>query len=297
MDVKVGRYLSSMSLEGGLFTCDDHKYWRLVLNAYWEVLAAKGKKQKELVTLDKWYQEELPAAIAERKERYLTREDLVKLMAWKLSRGKFRPRLQQLVATNSSEAVESCTGKAFGLLPDVAAAITELSRLKAVGPATASAILAAGAPEAAAVMTDEAMESIPGLGPIQYTLKHYMIYLSKIQSCVEKLNKTILAAGAPEAAAVMTDEAMESIPGLGPIQYTLKHYMIYLSKIQSCVEKLNKTDAEKTWMPHLVEKCLWAWAVAKKLQLPLFETLGAEREEAGCNAEAGEEPSKKRKRK
>ncbi|KAL8175432.1 UNVERIFIED_CONTAM: hypothetical protein K2H54_024876 [Gekko kuhli] len=239
-------YLSSMSLKGGLFTCDDHKYWRLVLNAYWEVLAAKGKKQKELVTLDKWCQEELPAAIAERQARHLTREELLKLMDWKLSRGKFRPRLQQLVATNSSEAVESCTEKAFQLLPDVAAAISELSRLKAVGPATASAIL---------------------------------------------------AAGAPEAAAFMADEAMESIPGLVPIQYTLKHYMLYLGKIQSCVEKLNKTDAEKTWTPHLVEKSLWAWIVAKKLHLPLFETLGTEMEEDECNTDAGKEPPNKRKRK
>ncbi|XP_077172568.1 uncharacterized protein LOC143827136 isoform X2 [Paroedura picta] len=235
-----------MSLEGGLFTCDDHTSWRLVLNAYWEVLAAKGKKQKELVALDKWYQEELPVAIAERKPRYLTLEDLVKLMGWKLSRGKFRPRLQQLVATNASEAVQSCTEKAFRLLPDVAAAITELSRLKAVGPATASAIL---------------------------------------------------AAGAPDAAAFMADEAVESVPGLAPVRYTLKHYMTYLGKIQACAEKLNKTDPEKMWIPHLVEKCLWAWAVAKKLQLPLFQVLDVEPEKGECNVEVDEELPPKRKRK
>ncbi|XP_054849603.1 uncharacterized protein LOC129339027 isoform X2 [Eublepharis macularius] len=234
-----------MSLKGGLFACDEPMYWRLALNAYWEVLEAKGKKKKDLVVLDKWYQEELPAAIAERKTRYLTREDLVKLMDWKLSRGKFRPRLQQLVATNSTESVESCTEKAFRLLPDVAAAITELSKLKAVGPATASAILAAGAPEAVAFMADEAMESIPGLAPVQYTLKHYMLYLGKIQSCVEKLNK----------------------------------------------------DAEKTWTPQHVEKCLWAWAVAEKLQLPLLQMLGTEKEKGVCGKEADGEPRQKRKRK
>lgn len=53
-------------------------------------------------------------------------------------KGKFRPRLQQLIGSNSEEAVQSSTSKAFGLLPDVQAAITELCKLKGVGPATAS---------------------------------------------------------------------------------------------------------------------------------------------------------------
>lgn len=55
-----------------------------------------------------------------------------------LQRGKFRPRLQQLVASNSEDTVEKCSRKAFSLLPDVKAAIAELSSLKGVGPATAS---------------------------------------------------------------------------------------------------------------------------------------------------------------
>lgn len=57
-----------------------------------------------------------------------------------LQRGKFRPRLQQLVASNSEDTVEKCSRKAFSLLPDVQAAIAELSSLKGVGPATASGL-------------------------------------------------------------------------------------------------------------------------------------------------------------
>ena len=55
-----------------------------------------------------------------------------------LQRGKFRPRLTQLVQTNTSEAVKEVTCNAFKCLPDVKLAITELTTLKAVGPATAS---------------------------------------------------------------------------------------------------------------------------------------------------------------
>lgn len=42
------------------------------------------------------------------------------------------------MASNSVDTVEKCSRKAFRLLPDVKAAIAELSYLKGVGPATAS---------------------------------------------------------------------------------------------------------------------------------------------------------------
>ncbi|XP_067407321.1 uncharacterized protein [Emydura macquarii macquarii] len=231
-----------MPLSGGLYGCEDPTYWRTAFAIYGGVLKAKGGKQNKLAELDKWYQEELPAAISGRKEKYLTQGEVVKLMEWKLARGKFRPRLQQLVATNSSEMVESCTRKAFQLLPDVAAAITELSQLKAVGPATASAIL---------------------------------------------------AAGAPETVAFMADAAMESIPGLTPIQYTLKHYILYLDKIQLCVKKLNKADTETTWTPHRVEMCLWAWAMAQKLCPSLLQPFSLGGEKATDEADEDVRPTKK----
>ena len=53
-------------------------------------------------------------------------------------RGKFRPRLVNLVATNSPEMVEEASTAAFLALPNVKAAITGLTSLQGVGPATAS---------------------------------------------------------------------------------------------------------------------------------------------------------------
>lgn len=52
----------------------------------------------------------------------------------------------------------------------------------------------------------------------------------------------MLAAGAPEQTAFMSDEAMESVPGLKPIQYTTKHYDLYLGKMTEKTEKLNKGE-------------------------------------------------------
>ena len=52
----------------------------------------------------------------------------------------------------------------------------------------------------------------------------------------------VLAAGAPEEAAFMADEAVESVPGLGPIQYAAKHYALYLSKVTERTKALNKGE-------------------------------------------------------
>ncbi|XP_008301907.1 uncharacterized protein LOC103373720 [Stegastes partitus] len=201
-----------------LFSCEDPATWRRAYDSYWDVVEvkARGKKPGKLLSLDKWYQQELPALISSRPDRHVTQSELVKLMEWKLTRGKFRPRLQQLVASNSEDTVEKCSRKAFSLLPDVQAAIAELSSLKGIGPATASAVLAAGAPEQTAFMSDEAVECVPGLKPIQYTAKHYALYLDK---------------------------------------------MVEQSK------KLNKVDAQQDWTPHRLELCLWAATTATPQQL------------------------------
>lgn len=53
-------------------------------------------------------------------------------------RGRFRPRLQQLVAANSPELVVQHSAAAFRLLPDMYAAVMALCALRGVGPATAS---------------------------------------------------------------------------------------------------------------------------------------------------------------
>lgn len=53
-------------------------------------------------------------------------------------RGKFRPRLTQLVQQNSPQDVESITKAGIAALPDLEKAIGILTQLKAVGPATAS---------------------------------------------------------------------------------------------------------------------------------------------------------------
>lgn len=84
-----------------------------------------------------------------------------------------------------------------------------------------------------------------------------LFVISKLRSAEPKLTlnlvPAVLAAGAPEQTAFMSDEAMESVPGLKPIQYTAKHYDLYLNKMMEKTEKLNKGEIALTdWL-----FCVW----------------------------------------
>ena len=125
-----------------------------VLGLYDQALSlkaeTKAKKQaKEVIKLDRWYQNELPRTLHTRLEdgTHLTYEEMVQTMKWKLARGKFRPNLVNLIQMNSQADVVKYTKEAFSTLGkkgDLQAAVNILCNMKGVGPATASAVLAAG---------------------------------------------------------------------------------------------------------------------------------------------------------
>merc|ERR1712117_434256 len=169
---------------------------QFVLSKYQDALQAKAdsknSKSEVLLKLDKWYQNELPKKIESRgKESHLTHEELVQLIKWKLARGQFRPRLKDLIQMNTPRVVMQETKKAFRAIDkrkDIEAAVSALSNLKGVGPAMASAVLAAMAPELAPFMADELLLSMPEVEGIDYTMKEYMKLVEKTKECVERLN-------------------------------------------------------------------------------------------------------------
>lgn len=139
-----------------------------------------------LVSLDDFYRNQLPSLLHQRNPNpHITTSELSKLMQWKLTRGKwrfhlfilhfspllsslyfhlsycltyaanFRPRLLDFVSSLDESLVKSASQKAFQSLPDISKAVSELTVLKGVGPATASAVLAAFAPHLTPFMSDE----------------------------------------------------------------------------------------------------------------------------------------------
>jgi len=167
-----------------------------VLTKYQEALNAKAyaksSKPETLLKLDKWYQTELPKKIKSRgTDAFLTHDEIVQTIKWKLARGQFRPRLKDLVQMNTPRVVMQETKKAFRAIykkKDLEAAVLALSNLKGVGPAMASAVLAAGAPEVAPFMADECLLSMPDIEGIDYTTKEYLKLVEKTNECVQRLN-------------------------------------------------------------------------------------------------------------
>lgn len=167
-------------------TCSDISSWKAALSSYKSSIESLNKPN--LLSLDDFYRNELPVLVKQRNPTpYITTDELSKLMQWKLSRGKWRPRLLDFVSSLNDDAVKSASRKAFESLPDVSRAVKELTVLKGVGPATASAVLAAYAPDITPFMSDEAMEAAIG-NTKEYTLKSYLVFVEKLQAKAMELS-------------------------------------------------------------------------------------------------------------
>jgi hypothetical protein len=83
------------------------------------------------------------------------------------------------------------TKKAFRKLSkeDMIGAVQALCNLKGVGPAMASAVLAAGAPHLAPFMADECLWAMPDVDSLDYTIKEYMSYVEHVNGCVGRINE------------------------------------------------------------------------------------------------------------
>lgn len=144
--------------------CEDVEVWSMILLRYDEALnivSSTKKNPKNLVELDKYWRVEYPALVLARSIPHFNLVELSKVMAWKLMRGKMRP-LQKLCDSNCPDLVVTASTKALNFLtmkkPDWKNAIIALTSLKAVGEATASALLAPLFPAFCPFMSDEVLE-------------------------------------------------------------------------------------------------------------------------------------------
>ena len=129
-----------------------------------------------LVALDRWYQDELPAAIAGRRPAHVTLEELARLTEWTMARGVWRARNLELVRGNPPATVVETSERALAAVPHPTKPIAELATLAGVGPATASAVAAAHAPGRYPFFDELVAAQVPGLGKVAWTLGYYARY-------------------------------------------------------------------------------------------------------------------------
>lgn len=160
--------------------------WHSALDDYPEVIRAQGVRGLE--ELDAWYRDDLAALVRARRPAYITRTELERVTVWKMKRGVWRERNRLLVVGNSPASVKKISRDALAAVPDVARPIALLSTLAGVGPATASAVLAAFSPALYPFFDELVAEQITSLGSVAFTAPYYQRYATALRDRAAKLN-------------------------------------------------------------------------------------------------------------
>lgn len=163
-----------------LWHSDDPARWRAALDRYDAVIDAQGVAR--LAEHDRWYRHDLRRAIGHRSPPHVTRDEMVRVTEWKMSRGVWRARNLGLVKGNPADAVTKTSAEALARAPDPKAPIATLARLAGVGPATASAVAAAAFPQTYPFLDDLVAARVAGLGPVAYTLGYYARYADALRA-------------------------------------------------------------------------------------------------------------------
>lgn len=171
-----------------LWTSTSVAKWQDALDSYEDVIARQGVKP--LVELDAWYRSELPAAIAARPTPHVTHRELVKVTEWKMARGVWRGRNLALVRGNDEGLVERTSTEALRAIPDPKKPIALLAQLAGVGPATASAVASAAAPDTYPFFDELVGAQVPDLGAVAFTPSYYARYAAAIRDRAAALGWT-----------------------------------------------------------------------------------------------------------
>ncbi|KAK5138267.1 hypothetical protein LTR08_003328 [Meristemomyces frigidus] len=173
---------------------------------------------EKLPDLEEQRMETIPEALRQREMAFITRDELIVLMDWKISHGKKRPALPKLIAKNDPMTVKSTSIECFRLYhsdstkppteDQIKHMIDILARLSGVGPATASLLLSVYDLTNVPFFSDElyrwAMWNEPatpkGSGwqrEIKYTAKDYLQLYPRVQELRGRLSAE---SGAPVSA-------------------------------------------------------------------------------------------------
>ena len=159
--------------------------WSAALDAYPSVIAKQGVVK--LPELDTWYREELPGLIASRRLVHVTLPELVRVTEWKMHRGVWRAPNLVRVKSNPADTVIETTVRGFAKVPHPTQPIGEIASLDGVGPATASALVAALLPTVYPFFDELVAAQVPDLGAVKWTLGYYAKYAERLRARASEL--------------------------------------------------------------------------------------------------------------
>ncbi|KAI2471334.1 DUF1479-domain-containing protein [Annulohypoxylon bovei var. microspora] len=150
--------------------------------------------QKTLLELDHFrYYDTVALFHTEKTRQPMTLDNVKTLVDWKLRHGKFRPTLMKLVSSNDETLVERTIREAtekYWENSDASKALVIISKLRGIGPATASLLLSVYDPDNVIFFSDEAFYWLCCDGqtsPIKYNAKEYQELSAAAQSLIQRL--------------------------------------------------------------------------------------------------------------
>ncbi|KAK3670532.1 hypothetical protein LTR78_009636 [Recurvomyces mirabilis] len=209
-----------------------------------------------LADLDQERLHTVPDTLHARVDRGLKKHELVTLMDWKLSHGKFRPSLKKLINENDEEQVLKTTSHAFELYEqepdDIKNVMSQLCQLRGVGPATASLILSVQNETDIPFFSDElfrwAFWNKSGWEQkIKYTAKEYIELYTRVQEFRKRLD--VPALSVEKVAYVLGKTAVEPTTVAKPTKRTASDVQVddatnEPDKLSSRSRKLRKRNVK-----------------------------------------------------
>lgn len=182
----------------GLYASTNCKEWREALAQYDALIQAHNVNQ--LPELDAWYQNQLPGIINARNPAYVTRDEFMDILRWKMKRGDWRETNRLRIAGTDARVTQKHALDAFAAARDLDENIPTASKeykkpvqifseLDGVGPATASAALAAYRPDLYPFFDEWIAKQIPGLGKVAFTPSYYWKYADALREKARTLRK------------------------------------------------------------------------------------------------------------
>ncbi|MCO5576329.1 hypothetical protein L7F22_030138 [Adiantum nelumboides] len=100
------------------YECNDGVAWQQQLEGY--AFFIKALKKPKLQELDDFYTRSLPSLVQQRHPSpFITTQELVKVIQWKLSCGKWRPKLLSFASALIDDDVKTASLGSFLVLSDL----------------------------------------------------------------------------------------------------------------------------------------------------------------------------------